>query len=96
MGHSDIEVSRMQEKCRSYENEVGRIRSVHKAEADKLKLRISTLEKVLRSVDSLVTTVVDALHHLSLQSLESLEAIASNTSTFHFEPFASSSKRRLT
>ena len=95
MGHSDIEVSRMQEKCRSYENEVARIRMVHKTEADKLKLRISTLEKVLRSADTLVTTVVDALHHSSVQSLQCLESLASSNSHFCFEPFSSSSRCRL-
>lgn len=96
MGHSEIEVSRMQEKCRSYENEVARIRSVHKAEADKLKLRISTLEKVLRSADTLVSAVVDGLHHSCAQTLQCLEAIATGGSSFLFEPFASSSKCRLT
>jgi hypothetical protein len=79
MTHNDLEVSRMQDKCKSYENEVGRLRGIHAIEVNKLKLRITSLEKLVKAADTLSSTFFEMFSSLHLQSLRSLESLLSDT-----------------
>ena len=62
MNHHEVELSRMQDKCKAYENEVARLRSIHSIEVNKLKLRVTVLEKVLRSADSMASVLCELVH----------------------------------
>lgn len=50
----DVEVVRMQDKCKSYEDEVLRLKTQHEQQTKKLKARIKSLEQLSRIADTLM------------------------------------------
>jgi hypothetical protein len=62
----------MQEKCKSYENEVSRLRSMHLVENNKLKSRVTALERFVQKLDSLISSLFSIPGQISATILQGL------------------------
>lgn len=47
----EVELNRLHQKCKSYENEVTRLQTIHEDESKKLRIRIKTLESGIKRLD---------------------------------------------
>jgi hypothetical protein len=62
----------MQEKCKSYENEVSRLKSMHLVENNKLKSRVTSLERFIQKLDSLSNCLFSVPGNISAKILNGL------------------------
>lgn len=65
----------MQDKCKSYEDEVLRLRKIHEQDNQKLKTRIKFLEKLVRRADYMTNTYFDMVNRMRDMMIESFEAL---------------------
>lgn len=66
----------MKDKCKSYENEVIRLKKIHEEETIKLKIRIKNLEKLVRRSDFLISYYHKEFFNLSSTFEESLSSLS--------------------
>jgi len=72
---AETEIQRLNDKCKSYQNEVTRLSQIHGEETTKLKKRIKTLETGIKRLDVLneyCFTFIKELHKQCVDGIESL------------------------